>query len=105
MSYSYRVYVVELSKAVLKSRRFRKENGSRSGKCLYVGSTAHTAEHRFAQHKSGLFSNRGWVERFGLRLAQHLSDGVQYRTRESVEQAERELAESLRKKGYLVWSR
>jgi predicted GIY-YIG superfamily endonuclease len=72
---------------------------------LYVGSTAHTPEHRFAQHKAGVFSNRGWVERFGLRLAQHLSDGVEYQTRESAEQAERDLAESLRTKGFLVWSR
>jgi hypothetical protein len=105
MSYLFRLYVVELDPAVLNVGRFRRENPGGGARCLYVGSTAHTAEHRFAQHKAGRFSNRGWVERFGVRLLPRLAGGVEYQTRESAEQAERELAESLRKKGFLVWQR
>jgi predicted GIY-YIG superfamily endonuclease len=105
MTHTLRLYVVLLDDAVRSVGRFGKENSGSRGPCLYVGSTAHTPEHRFSQHKAGRFSNRGWVERFGVKLAQHLSDGKEYQTRESAEQAERELAESLREKGYAVWSR
>jgi predicted GIY-YIG superfamily endonuclease len=102
---AFRVYVVALDPAVQQVGRFRKANRHATGPCLYVGSTAHDAEHRFAQHRAGRFSNRGWVEKFGVGLAMHLSDGKEYQTRESAEQAERELAETLRKEGYQVWSR
>lgn len=102
---TFRVYVVALDPAVQQVGKFRKANAGSSGPCLYVGSTAHTPEHRFAQHKAGRFSNRGWVEKFGVGLAMQLADGREYQTRESAEQAERELAESLRKEGFQVWSR
>jgi hypothetical protein len=105
MSTSFRLYVVALDPAVRQVGRFRRENQKSSGPCLYVGSTAHTPEHRFGQHKAGRFANRGWVKKFGVGLAMHLADGKEYQTRESAEQAERELAESLRKEGYQVWSR
>ena len=105
MSTSFRVYVVALDPAVQQVGRFRKANSRTAGQCLYVGSTAHTAEHRFAQHKAGRFANRGWVKKFGVGLAMHLSDGKEYQTRESAEKAERELADALRKEGYQVWSR
>lgn len=105
MNHTLRLYVVLLDDAVRSVGRFGRENKGSAGPCVYVGSTAHTPEYRFAQHKAGRFSNRGWVEKYGVALAQHLSDGKEYQTRESAEQAERELAESLRKKGFAVWSR
>jgi predicted GIY-YIG superfamily endonuclease len=105
VKYTFRLYVVALDDAVRSVGAFARENKGKVGQCLYVGSTANTPEHRFAQHKAGRFSNRGWVERFGISLAQHLSDGREYQTRESAEQAERDLAVALKKKGYAVWSR
>jgi predicted GIY-YIG superfamily endonuclease len=105
VKYTFRLYVVALDDAVRSVGAFARENKGKVGPCLYVGSTANTPEHRFAQHKAGRFSNRGWVERFGLSLAPHLSDGREYQTRESAEQAERALAASLRREGYAVWQR
>ena len=105
MKHTFRLYVVTLHAQVWSVGAFARANKGKKGQCLYAGSTAHTPEHRFAQHKAGRFSNRGWVERFGLALAPHLSDGREYQTRESAEQAERALAESLRRKGYAVWQR
>lgn len=101
----FHLYVVELDPAVRKSRRFRDENPAGGERCLYVGSTAKTPAERYAQHKAGVLSNRGWVTKFGKRLCQELAGGSQYATRESAEQAERDLAEALRKEGYSVWSR
>lgn len=102
---SFRLYVVELDESVRSSRRFRRENSAGSDACLYVGSTAHTPEHRFSQHKAGRFSNRGWVQKFGRWLRYDLMGSATYQSRESAEQAERELAETLRSQGYSVWSR
>ncbi|WP_324779643.1 hypothetical protein [Thiobacillus sedimenti] len=65
----YRVYVVELSQAVLAERRFRKANpGYVAGKpCLYVGMTGIDPDVRFDKHKAGIQSNR-FVQDYGLRL-------------------------------------
>ena len=108
MNHTFRLYVVELDPAVLLSGRFRRSNpGLRPdrGPCLYVGSTAKTAEERYAQHKAGIFCNRGWVTKFGRRLRHDLAPSISYQTRQSAELAERDLAEHLRKEGYAVWSR
>jgi len=104
---SYRLYVVQLDRDVVKSRRFRDANPHASDRspCLYVGSTAHSAEDRFLQHKQGKFSNRGWVEKFGSCLLPELSSGFEYTSRVAAERAEAQLADSLRERGFAVWSR
>jgi hypothetical protein len=104
---SYRLYVVSLDQSVVKSRRFRDANphASERSPCLYVGSTAKSAQERFLQHKQGKFSNRGWVEKFGTCLLPELSGGFEYTSRDSAERAEAQLADSLRERGFAVWSR
>lgn len=96
--------MVQLRTEVLKSKRFRDANPQGGDECLYVGSTAHSAEHRFAQHMRGEKSNRGWVTKYGEQLRQDLATGVEYASRAEAEQAEAELAEALRRQGFAVWS-
>lgn len=103
--YQFSLYVVELDPAVLSHGRVRKANPSGGDRCVYVGSTAHTPEHRYQQHKAGVHSNRGYVTRYGAGLRTDLSDGASYATRQDAERAEAQLAEQLRKEGYTVWSR
>ncbi len=104
-SRSYNLYVIELDPRVLICPRFRKANPNKHpGKpCVYVGSTVHTPEERFRQHRAGYKANR-YARRYGLRLCPELYRHFQgYRTRERAEQAESRAAERLRKRGWAVW--
>ena len=104
---AYRVYVIELSPDVLGKKRVADENaGRREDKpCVYVGQTARTPEERFAQHKSGKRSSR-IVREYGVRLRPRLYRNVgPFATRAEAEAAESKLAEKLRGRGYVVWSR
>ena len=104
---AYRVYVIELSPEVLDRKRVADENaGRREDKpCVYVGQTARTPEERFAQHKSGKRSSR-IVREYGVRLRPRLYRNVgPFATRAEAEAAESRLAERLRRRGYVVWSR
>ena len=101
----FRLYVVGLSDDVQQSGRFRRANAGGGKGCLYVGSTAHTVEHRLAQHKSGVHANRGWVTKYGTGLRTDLMPSVTYQTRQEAEAAEAALAAALREEGYGVWSR
>lgn len=101
----YRVYVVELDSAVLNHGRVRKANPGGGVRCAYVGSTAHEPEYRYSQHKAGVHANRGYVTKYGVCLRPDLSDGRTYATRQDAERAEAALADSLRSKGWTVWSR
>lgn len=97
------IYVVRLSKAVLKKKRFVRRNPLYDGAkyCLYVGLTSHTPEERFRQHKAGIKSC-SYVKQFGKRLLPSLGR----RTRKSHPQAvrlEQEIATQLRAKGFAVW--
>lgn len=101
----FHLYVVELDPAVRDHGRVRKANPQGDERCVYVGSTAHTPEHRLAQHKQGVHANRGYVTDYGRDLRQDLAGGSTYSTRSEAEAAERALAEQLRKEGYTVWQR
>jgi predicted GIY-YIG superfamily endonuclease len=105
MQRSYRLYVIALDPAVHKERLFRKENPHGGSQCFYVGSTAHTPEQRFAQHITGKFSTRRWVQKYGIELVPQLAGTTVFATREAAEQAERDLAAHLRRQGFAVWSR
>lgn len=105
MKTMFNLYVVELDPAVRDHGRVRRANPQGDERCLYVGSTAHSPAKRFAQHKSGVHANRGYVTKYGKRLRSDLSIGLGFTSREEAEQAERELADSLRSKGFTVWSR
>jgi len=103
---SYHVYVIELDKEVLKSKKFRKRNPNFNPKkaCFYVGQSVHKPEIRFKQHKEGYKSNN-FVKKFGLRLIQRIYKKFNpIKTREEAEYIEKKLTEKLRKKGYGVWS-
>ena len=103
---AYNVYVIELDKEVLKSRKFRKRNPYMNPKlaCYYVGQTSHNPNIRFKQHKNGYKSN-SFVKKYGLWLRpRKFKKYNPIETREESENIEQELAEKLRKKGYGVLS-
>lgn len=87
------------------SKRFRDANPQGGDECVYVGSTAHSAEHRFSQHMAGVKANRCWVKKYGTVLDQSLAGTEEYATREEAEAAEAALAAKLRDQGYQVWQR
>ena len=103
---SYNVYVIELDKEVIKSKKFRIRNPNLNPhkSCFYVGQTANDPEIRFKQHKEGYKSN-SFVRRYGISLRRR-----KYRkynpieTRKEAEKFEQELTRKLRKKGHGVWS-
>ena len=102
----YNVYVIELDKAVLSSRKFREKNPSLKPRlaCYYVGQTMHDPEMRFEQHKTGYKANR-FVKKYGLRLVpRKFRKFNPIAKRTDAECIEQWLAEKLRKKGHGVWS-
>lgn len=109
---SHNVYVVELHKSVWSERKkFRDANPHYKGTlgCLYVGMTSHSPQERFDKHKSGYRNKKGYkisspfVEKYGLYLRSTLYTHFNPLTREDATLLERNLAESLRKRGYAVW--
>jgi hypothetical protein len=68
----------------------------------YVGMTGLTPEERFANHKKGLKAARV-VRRFGERLVPKLYAHLNPMTYARAREMEEMLADSLRKRGYLVF--
>src|SRR5262245_20860747 len=93
---AYRVYIIELSRDCL-----RKPYAYAP---LYVVQTAHTPEHRFAQHKAGGKLAAGKPHRFGVRLRYDLMKEIgPFRTRKDAEKAEKAVAKALEKRGHRVF--
>jgi len=102
----YNVYVIELDKEVLISKKFRERNPHLNPRraCFYVGQTTHDPVTRFKQHKQGYKSN-SFVKRYGIRLVwRKFKKYNPIKTRKEAEQVEQWLTEKLRKKGHGVWS-
>ena len=107
----YSVYVIDLQDDVMDNRRMREANpGYMPGSpCVYVGSTAHKPEKRFAQHRrGGKLSNR-YVHQYGLRLRDSDADAVatwdhSFATRMEAEDSEASISNCLREAGWAVWS-
>ena len=102
----YFVYVIELDKEVLKSKKFRERNPDLNSKkaCFYVGQSAHEPSIRFSQHKQGYKSN-SFVRRYGLWLKPRKYKKFNpIKTRKAAEIIEQKLTKKLRKKGHGVWS-
>ncbi|MBU0498342.1 MAG: GIY-YIG nuclease family protein [Candidatus Thermoplasmatota archaeon] len=102
----YNVYVIELDKEVLLSKKFREKNPRMKTRlaCYYVGQTSHDPETRFEQHKAGYKANR-FVKRYGMRLVpRKFRKYNPIEKREDAEILEQWLARKLRKKGHGVWS-
>ena len=99
------LYVIQLDPLVSKdSRAFRKKNPNYKADkhCLYVGSSAHTPEKRFAQHKAGKGANR-YAKKYGLRLLPELYQDQPILTANNYVEEEKAYAEALRIQGHAVW--
>ena len=68
----------------------------------YVGMTGLTPEQRFANHKAGIKAAR-IVRKFGARLVPKLCAHLNPMTYKKAQEMEGFLAESLRKRGYVVF--
>ena len=93
---TYSIYIIELSRACT------------TRPCalapVYVGQTAHTPEHRFAQHKAGGKLAAKKVYRFGVKLRLDLMRGIgPFARRKDAEAAEKAVAAALEKRGHLVF--
>jgi predicted GIY-YIG superfamily endonuclease len=102
----YNVYVIELNKEVLTSKKFRIKNPHMNPRkaCYYVGQTTHDPITRLKQHKTGYKANR-FVKKYGLKLKpRKFKKYNPIEKREEAEQIEQGLAEKLRRKGHGVWS-
>jgi hypothetical protein len=93
---TYCIYIVELSR------------GCTRQPCtlapLYVGQTAHTPEHRFAQHKAGGTFAAAKPHKYGVRLRHDLMKGIgPFATRRQAEAAEKAVAEALERRGHRVF--
>lgn len=109
---SHNVYVVELDKKVWsEDRRFREANPHYKGirGCLYVGMTSHSPQERFKKHLTGYRNKKGYkisskyVEKYGKLLRSSLYAAFNPMTRADATQMEKDLAISLKKRGYAVW--
>jgi hypothetical protein len=92
----YRIYIIELARTCVKEPCALAP--------LYVGQTAHTPEHRFAQHKvGGKFAARK-PHKFGVRLRYDLMEGIgPFSTRPDAEAAEKVVAAALVRRGHRVF--
>ena len=100
----HNVYVVLLSKDVLREAKFRKCNpGHDPAKpCVYVGMTGLNPDDRFDKHKAGIRSNR-FVQLYGQRLLPELYECYNPMPYAAAREMEVELAIALREQGYGVW--
>ena len=99
------LYVIQLDPLVRKdSKAFRKKNPNYKADkhCLYVGTTALTPKERFAQHKTGIRSNR-YAKKYGLRLLAELYQNQPILTANNYVEEEKAYAEALRIQGHAVW--
>jgi predicted GIY-YIG superfamily endonuclease len=97
------VYVVLLDPAAAKNRRLRAVNPNRdpARPSVYVGMTGLSPEERFANHKAGI--KAAWVvKRYGLQLLPEFYAHLNPMPFEAAVQMEQDLADDLRKAGYLV---
>ncbi|MES1982253.1 MAG: hypothetical protein V4443_07240 [Pseudomonadota bacterium] len=103
-AHHYSVYVIELSREVLKERRFLRCNPDhdQSKPCVYVGMTGHSPDERFDKHKAGIKSNK-YVRMYGLRLMPELFEWYNPMPYEAAREMEVELAIALQEEGYAVW--
>ena len=92
----YCIYIVELARACV--------NEPCALAPLYVGQTAHTPEHRFAQHKAGGKLAARKPYKFGVRLRYDLMEGIgPFNTRKQAEAAEKQVAAALKRRGHRVF--
>ena len=92
----YTVYVIELSRDCVKEPCAYAP--------VYVGQTAHTPEHRFAQHKAGGMLAASKAHCYGVKLRWDLMAKLgPLSTRKEAEAAEKAMAEALQRRGHRVF--
>lgn len=100
------LYVILLDKAVLQRPKFRRMNPGYRHRwwrpCVYVGVTARDPKVRFKQHKAGIKHSRT-VKKYGKHLLPRLFKRLNPVPSAEAKDRERNLAESLRRRGYGVW--
>ncbi|MBK6973215.1 MAG: hypothetical protein IPH26_09785 [Sterolibacteriaceae bacterium] len=98
------VYVIELSKGVLREPRFRKANPNYlpGMPCVYVGMTGLSPDERFDKHKAGIKANR-FVREYGLRLRPDLYEVYNPMPYEAARDMEVELAVAFQEQRFGVW--
>lgn len=95
-SRTYCIYIIELSRACMRQPCALAP--------LYVGQTAHTPEHRFAQHKAGGKLAASKPHKYGVRLRLDLMKGIgPFSTRKEAEAAEKAVAKALERRGHRVF--
>jgi len=93
---TYSIYIIELSRACTRHPCALAP--------LYVGQTAHTPEHRFAQHKAGGILAAPKVRKFGIKLRLDLMNAIgPCSTRKEAEAMEKVVAEALERRGHRVF--
>lgn len=103
-AHHHHVYVIELSREVLREPGFLKANPDYLGDkpCVYVGMTGLQPDERFDKHKAGIKSNR-FAREYGLHLLPKIYECFNPMPYEAAREMEVELAISLREAGYAVW--
>ena len=111
MKKTHCIYVIELSKEIIKNKAFKKMNPDydESKPCVYVGMTSKTPEQRFLEHITGARTKKGFplfsrkVKKYGIRLKPRLYKSHNPMTEKDAIEFEKEKARRLRKRGYGVW--
>jgi len=102
--FHHNVYVILLDSEALRHPSILRANPKRdpAKPCVYVGMTGLPVEHRFENHKHGYKS--AWVvQKYGVRLLPELFAHLNPMPYAKAVEMEVMLAESLRKRGYLVF--
>jgi len=99
----HHVYVVLLDPAVARLAKVQAENPGNdpSKPCVYVGMTGLDPQERFANHKAGIKA-ASVVKRYGIRLLPELYAHLNPMPYEAAAEMEADLAEDLRRAGYVV---
>jgi hypothetical protein len=108
---TWSLYVVKLredarERVLTRMRPLARSRVDRRLPCVYVGVTALTPEERYARHREGGLTSAPIVRDHGVGLLESLYrdvNPVSATTEEEALQAEAELAEELRDRGYAVW--
>ena len=102
-AHHHNIYVVLLDPAARKLHKVRADNPNCKARksCVYVGLTGLAPDERFANHKAGIKA-ASMVKRFGLRLLPELYEHLNPMPYEAAAQMEKDLAEDLRRAGYVV---
>ena len=100
---TFLIYVLELDEAIKSKPGFLAANPLGKKACLYVGSTAKTAEDRLLDHRDGRPSGSRYIRGFVKCLRPDLAPSSRLLTRKNAEVREEKYAESLRRRGYFVW--